>query len=126
IVEGLIGESSRDMSPTGIIRIDVLKDSAATTLYGAQASNGVIVINTKKPQAGKINVSYNNYVQYNKLPSDRKYDVLSPEEYVMANYEHAKLRSEADLRNFEKYYGKYDDLELYKYKPGTNWQDELF
>src|SRR5699024_5109423 len=126
IVDGFIVGSIRDIPPSDIISIDVLKDAAATALYGAQASNGVIVINTKKPQAGKINVSYNNYVQYNKLPSDRKYDVLSPYEYVMANYEHAKLRSEADLRNFEKYYGKYDDLELYKYKPGTNWQDELF
>ncbi|HLR32797.1 MAG TPA: SusC/RagA family TonB-linked outer membrane protein, partial [Fodinibius sp.] len=126
IVDGFVVGSIRDIPPSDIISIDVLKDAAATALYGAQASNGVIVINTKKPQAGKINVSYNNYVQYNKLPSDRKYDVLSPYGYVMANYEQAKLRSEADLRNFEKYYGKYDDLELYKAKPSTNWQEELF
>jgi TonB-linked SusC/RagA family outer membrane protein len=44
----------------------------------------------------------------------------------MANYEYAKLRSDTDVENFEKYFGKYGDLELYKDKKPTDWQDKLF
>lgn len=126
VVDGFIVNTIRDIPPTDIETINVLKDAAATAIYGAQASNGVIVITTKNPVAGKISVSYNGFVQSKYLPGDRKYDVLSPYEFVMANYELAKLRSEADVRNFERFFGKYDDLELYQQKRPTDWQDELF
>ncbi|MEZ4883973.1 MAG: TonB-dependent receptor [Chitinophagales bacterium] len=126
VVDGFIVPSIRDIPPTDIESINVLKDASATAIYGAQASNGVVVITTKRPKAGKISVSYNNFLQYKYLPEDRRYEVLSPYEYVLANYEYAKLRSDADLRNFEKFYGKYDDLELYQQKRPTDWQEELF
>lgn len=126
VVDGFIVNSIRDIPPTDIESINVLKDAAATAIYGAQASNGVIVITTKNPVAGKIAVSYNGFVQTKQLPGDRKFEVLSPYEFVMANYELAKLRSDADVRNFERFFGKYDDLELYKNKRPTDWQDELF
>ncbi|WP_186756686.1 SusC/RagA family TonB-linked outer membrane protein [Echinicola salinicaeni] len=126
VVDGFIVGSIRDIPPTDIETITVLKDAAATAIYGAQAANGVIVITTKTPKAGKTTVSYNNFFQWKSLPKDRKYEVLDPYEYVLANYEYAKLQSDAAVRNFEKFYGVYDDLELYKQKPGTDWQDELF
>ncbi len=126
VVDGFIVNSIRDIPPTDIESISVLKDASATAIYGAQASNGVVVITTKRPVAGKISVSYNGFLQVKELPNDRKYEVLSPYEYVMANYEYAKLRSDADTRNFEKFFGKYDDLELYQQKRPTDWQEELF
>lgn len=126
VVDGFIVNSIRDIPPTDITSINVLKDAAATAIYGAQAANGVVLITTRKPVAGKVSVSYNGYAQLKTLPQERKYDVLSPYEFVMAQYEFARLRSDADVRNFEKYFGKYDDLELYKDKKPTDWQDELF
>ncbi|MCB9082041.1 MAG: TonB-dependent receptor [Lewinellaceae bacterium] len=126
VVDGFIVSSIRDIPPTDIESISVLKDASATAIYGAQASNGVIVITTKRPVAGKISVSYNGFLQTKTLPGDRRYEVLSPYEFALANYEIARLRSDADLRNFEKFFGKYDDLELYKARRGTDWQEELF
>lgn len=126
VVDGFIVSSIRDIPPTDIESINILKDAAATAIYGAQAANGVVVITTKQPTAGKITVSYNGFAQFKQLPEDRRYDVLSPYEFVQANYEYAKLNSEADLRNFEKFFGKYDDLELYQQKRPTDWQQELF
>ncbi|GAB3657958.1 TonB-dependent receptor [Echinicola sediminis] len=126
VVDGFIVGSIRDIPPTDIETITVLKDAAATAIYGAQAANGVIVITTKTPKAGKTSISYNNFFQWKNLPKDRKYEVLDPYEYVLANYEYAKLQSDAAVRNFERFFGVYDDLELYKQKPGTDWQDELF
>lgn len=126
VVDGFIVSSIRDVPPTDIESINVLKDAAATAIYGAQASNGVVVITTKKAQAGKAKVSYNAFYQLKQLPKDRKYEVLDPYEFVLANYEFAKLNSDAAVRNFERFYGVYDDLELYKQKAPSDWQEILF
>ena len=126
VVDGFIVNSIRDVPPSDIESINVLKDAAATAIYGAQASNGVVVITTKRPKAGSISVSYNGFYQAKYLPSDRKYEVLSPYEFTLANYEYARLTSDAATRNFERFFGVYDDLELYKNKRPTDWQDELF
>ncbi len=126
VVDGFITNSIKGVPPNDIASISVLKDAAATAIYGAQAANGVIIITTKNPVAGKVSVSYNGYAQFKTLPLERKYDVLDPYEFVMVQYERAKLRSDADLRNFERYYGKYDDLALYNDKKPSDWQDELF
>ncbi|HOY48869.1 MAG TPA: TonB-dependent receptor [Flavobacteriales bacterium] len=126
VVDGFIVSSIRDIPPTDVESITVLKDAASSAIYGARASNGVIVITTKKAAAGKTEVSYNGFVQFKNLPNDRKYQVLSPYEFALANYEYAKLRSESDVEAFEKYFGVYDDLDIYKDKKPTDWQDELF
>lgn len=126
VVDGFIVDGINDIPPTDIESINVLKDAAATAVYGAQAANGVVVVTTKNPKAGKTTVSYNNFFQFNNLPADRSYDVLSPYEYVFANYEYAKLQSQTSLENFERYFGVYDDIDIYRNRPGTDWQDELF
>lgn len=126
VVDGFIVSSIRDIPPTDIESINVLKDAAATAIYGAQASNGVIVITTKTPSAGKITVSYNGFLQAKELAGDRRYEVLDPYEFVLANYEYAAVQSQAALDNFERFFGVYDDLELYKNRPGTDWQEKLF
>jgi len=48
-----------DFDPNRIESITILKDAAATALYGSRAANGVVVITTVKPKPGKLNVSYN-------------------------------------------------------------------
>jgi TonB-linked SusC/RagA family outer membrane protein len=126
VVDGFIVGSIRDIPPSDISSITVLKDAASTAIYGAQAANGVILVTTKNPTAGRTVVNYNGYVQFKTFPQERKYDVLDPYDFVMMQYEYAILRSESDLTNFERYFGKYDDLELYKYKKPTDWQNELF
>ena len=126
VVDGFIVGNIDNIPVNDIASIDVLKDAAATAIYGAQASNGVIVVTTKSPVAGKTSISYNNYFQFSQLPQDRKYKVLDPYEFVLANYEYEALRGETAIEGFEKYYGKYDDLELYKQRKATDWQDELF
>lgn len=126
VVDGFIVPSIRDIPPTDIETMTVLKDASSTAIYGARAANGVILITTKKPVAGKTIVTYGGFMQFKSLPQDRRYEVLSPYEYVMANYEYAALRGDSDVEAFEKYFGKYDDYELYKSKKPTDWQDKLF
>lgn len=124
IVDGFPVNSINDIAPTDIASIDILKDAATAAIYGARGSNGVVIITTKSAKGGKTSISFNSFVQARTLP--RKLEVLSPYEYVLANYEYAKLRTQADVDAFSKYFGVYQDLELYKYQRGTDWQKELF
>ncbi|MBX2840519.1 MAG: SusC/RagA family TonB-linked outer membrane protein [Flammeovirgaceae bacterium] len=60
-----------DINPNDIASMTVLKGPAATALYGIRASNGAIIITTKKGKKGKPRVSFNSYFtvdQVNKLP----------------------------------------------------------
>lgn len=124
IVDGFPVGSINDISPADIASIDILKDAATAAIYGARGANGVVIVTTKTPKAGRTTVSYNGYGQARTLP--KKLKVLSPYEFVLAQYEYARLRNQTEVDNFTKYFGAYDDLDLYKYQKGTNWQDELF
>jgi TonB-linked SusC/RagA family outer membrane protein len=52
-------ETISDMNMDRVESISILKDAASTAIYGSKAANGVIVVETKKPQAGKLRVNYN-------------------------------------------------------------------
>lgn len=63
VVDGIAGVNIQNINPNDIASIDILKDGAASAIYGTRGSNGVIVITTKKGNTdGKISVSYNGYV----------------------------------------------------------------
>lgn len=48
-----------DMDPNRVETINILKDAAATAMYGSRAANGVVVITTRAPKAGEVTISYN-------------------------------------------------------------------
>lgn len=58
MVDGQLRSSLSDINPEDIESMDVLKDAGATALYGARASNGVILITTKSGKAGRAEVSF--------------------------------------------------------------------
>ena len=62
VIDGVPGGSIEDLSPNDIESIDVLKDAASSAIYGARASNGVILVTTKKGKAGHVQVSFDGYL----------------------------------------------------------------
>lgn len=58
------GSSLSSISTQDIETIDILKDAASAAIYGSRASNGVILITTKKGQEGKLQVTYDGYVGF--------------------------------------------------------------
>lgn len=65
VIDGFMIQSDDAMSqvnPADVESMIVLKDAAATSIYGARAGNGVIVITTKKAKKGQTNVSYETFV----------------------------------------------------------------
>ena len=79
-----IGNAIAGLNPQDIERIDVLKDAAATALYGIKAANGVIVITTKKGHVGKPVISYNMNLSYKRRPryTDRRIDLMNSKERI--------------------------------------------
>ena len=118
VVDGFVVKNISDVAPSDIASIDVLKDAASTAIYGAQGANGVVVITTKSGKEGKVSLSLNSYIGVKRTSNQIK--VLNPYEYVYYQYELDQGSS------FQNYYGRFQDLDIYKSDPGINWQDEVF
>ena len=84
-----IGNAIAGLNPQDIERIDVLKDAAATALYGTKAANGVIVITTKKGHIGKPIITYNATVTMRRRPryTDRQINVMNSAERIQFSRE---------------------------------------
>lgn len=95
------------INPSDIETFTVLKDASATAIYGSRASNGVIMITTKKGVSGKpkINFSTQNAVSV----INRKIEVLSPDQLRTYVSEHGSEAQKAMLGT-----------------ANTDWQDEIY
>ncbi len=82
VLDGIIGVSATtimDLDPNQVESITLLKDAAATVIYGSQAANGVVVIETKAPVAGTLRFTYNGSYKL-EMPDLSVYNLLNAEE----------------------------------------------
>ena len=143
IVDGFPVSSIADISPNDIASMDVLKDAAATAIYGAQGANGVIVITTKEPATDSedkmvFHVDYSGYMGWKKVAS--KYDLLSAKDFILMQREWQALAKNGDPDNyFFKFFDRTFDTErgtatetniakIIESWEGTetDWQDKTF
>ncbi len=106
------------VNPSDIESIEILKDAAATAIYGARAANGVVLITTKTGKKGRDIVSFE--ANYGVQNVSKKIDVMGAQEY-------AALVNEAYTN--DKLTAPYDAAALAKIAllgNGTNWQNELY
>lgn len=104
------------INPNDIETFTVLKDASATAIYGSRASNGVIIITTKKGSEGKIKVAYNSTYSY-KDPYNRV-NVMGADEFrqtILNQYPETTTAGQ-EIR---------DILNMYP-DASTDWQDEIF
>src|SRR5205085_8626379 len=73
----LLGSSVAGINVNDIETFDILKDAAATALYGARAMNGVVVITTKKGKSGKPVISYTANFSTQLKPSYNNYNIMN-------------------------------------------------
>ena len=107
------------INPSDVESIEVLKDAAATAIYGSRGANGVILVTTKKGKAGRVQLSYDGSIGQQQVL--KKIDVLTAPDFAI-------------LRN-EALYDAYPNLGKFQYLTqdkidqlgeGTNWQKEAF
>jgi len=80
VIDGIPGGNMTNVNSEDIESIDVLKDGAASAIYGTRASNGVIMITTKKgSKDGNLYVKYNSSISINKAKNEL--DILNSEQY---------------------------------------------
>lgn len=103
VIDGVPGGNLHNINSNDIESIDVLKDGAASAIYGTRGSNGVIVITTKKGTTdGKVRTEYNGYVSFDFAHKDL--EILNADE-------------------FRKY--KVDAGVATDFGANTNWMDEI-
>ena len=122
IVDGFPMSSISDIAPADIESIDVLKDASSAAIYGSRGANGVVIVTTKSAKSGKTSISYSAFGGIRNLA--KKLDVLSPYDYVTWQYEQALL--ENNLDTYVKYFGNFQDIDLYKDVKPNDWQELVF
>ncbi|WP_447640555.1 TonB-dependent receptor [Paracnuella aquatica] len=110
IIDGVPGSLS-DINPDDIDNISVLKDAASSAIYGARASNGVILVTTKKGRMGSLQVRYNMYV--GKQNITRRPDFLP-------SWQQAELYNEALENEGKGKNAKWSDDDIQKFKDGSD------
>lgn len=123
IVDGFAKDDIKDISSSQIQSIDVLKDAASTAIYGSRGANGVIIVTTKSGTQGKLSVAYSGYAGIKQIA--KIMDILSPYQFAQKQYERA-VWNNAVSNEYERYFGNFEDMDLYNFMNGTNWQKETF
>ena len=103
------------INPSDIVSMDILKDASATAIYGSRASNGVIMITTRRGKSGEAIITYDGYVGWQSMP--KKLDVLNLQQYAS----HYNDITDAHIKEASSTYIRADLM-----GKGTDWQDELF
>jgi TonB-linked SusC/RagA family outer membrane protein len=106
------------INPSDIESIEILKDASATSIYGARAANGVVLITTKSGKRGTDLISFD--ATYGVQSVVKKIDVMNALEY-------AELSNEAYMN--DGLAPPYDETEMQQIRQnpeGTDWQDEVF
>ena len=86
VIDGIPGADITAVAPDDIVSIDVLKDAAATAIYGNRAASGVIMVTTRRGKKGQSRVTYSGYAAQEKVSG--KLDLMNASRlrsYVTAN-----------------------------------------
>lgn len=117
IIDGIEG-SLANLNPNDIDQISILKDASSTAIYGSRASNGVVLVTTKKGAAGQVSVNY-----------DMSYGLQQPTALptVVDSWVYAELYNEAAVNSGRSTKFTAEDIAGYR-NGGTNvkWINELY
>lgn len=112
VIDGNIVESMNYLNPNDIESVEVLKDASAAAIYGNRASNGVVLVTTKKGQAGDIQINFDS--KWGIQTPTNTFDFLNAREY--ADYRNAANDNDGDPRAVPNDTGFDPSID-------TDWQD---
>ena len=107
VLDGVIGVDATtimDLDPEQVESITLLKDAAATVIYGSEAANGVVVVETKAPAPGKLRFTYNGNYEL-QWPDLSVYDLMDAEEKL----EYERMAGVFSTTSQLNYYNKYKE-----------------
>ncbi len=117
VIDDFIGGDLSTIDMNDVQSIQVLKDASATAIYGSRASNGVVIVTTKKGQSGKPQVGFSSFFSFGQVM--RKFDLMSAAQYAESVNEQFRVFGKPDAFSQEEISG-------FRTNGGTDWQDEVF
>ncbi|MDR1224815.1 MAG: TonB-dependent receptor [Tannerella sp.] len=121
LIDGLEGDIN-SVDPADIESFSVLKDASATAVYGVRGANGVVLINTKRGEEGKLKISFRSNLSLSKLQRLPDY---------VGSYDYASLVNEALISRGDQPKYSAGDLDIIRYGldrdlfPDVDWQKEI-
>ncbi|HEY1007544.1 MAG TPA: TonB-dependent receptor [Sphingobacteriaceae bacterium] len=113
------------ISPEDIESIEVLKDAAAAAIYGSRASNGVILVTTKKGRAGRTNIDFG--MQLGSSRPTNKGDFLNAAEYrELIGESMANVDYWGEYANAAEFFADWTGTDDWNQNYSTNWVDQSF
>ena len=133
IVDGFPMSSLASVPADQIKSINVLKDAAATAIYGSRGASGVVIVTTNNAVEGQTSVSYNGYIQV-KDSRDNVRDVMDPLDYIKFSLGYARDYNSSNYIDQLKYFGMSDaygneygnNYSYYKNSKTHNYQSDLY
>lgn len=126
VIDGIPSGDLNNLDPKDIESLEVLKDASSAAIYGSRASNGVIIITTKKgSQDGKLHVNVDTY--FGTQSAWKKLDLLNTDQYIQyatALLGNAGIAMPGRLSDLNK--PIYDGAAQTFAQTHTDWQDVLF
>ena len=125
VIDGFPTESGlQTLSPDQIESITVLKDAAASSLYGSRAANGVLLVTTKQAKVGQKSIVFSSYYGVQTVTKHGRPDLMNAPEFAEFKKEYYE-----DAATYEGYTGgvpaQYQNPAQYAPNSGTNWFDVL-
>jgi TonB-linked SusC/RagA family outer membrane protein len=120
IVDGLPFDNLNDIAPEDIQSIEILKDAASTSIYGARASNGVILITTKRAQEGYSSFNYSGFVTSQTLT--RNFDIYDGQGFYEFRTDAWKARLDLENPPLRFVWNEFE-LDLIYNDNIVNWED---
>jgi TonB-dependent starch-binding outer membrane protein SusC len=108
------------INPSDIESITILRDADATSIYGSQGANGVILITTKKGKPGKTTFNLNLNTQFNSVA--RPVQLLNTPQYLQLRREAFAVDSITPTNDPNDYLGYAPDLTIFDQNKYTNWE----
>ena len=122
VVDGVPGANIDDLSPNDIESIDILKDAASSAIYGARASNGVILVTTKKGKPGHVQVTFDGYMGWQN-PNTNDVTPLNAKQYMEINDKAYTIQGVSTYDWATLIPKQYAQIMSGKWN-GTNWLEE--
>lgn len=112
IIDGVMSTAGLDViAPSDIESIEVLKDAASTAIYGSRASNGIIIVTTKKGKTGKAKITFNTNIGVQNLINKQK--VLNASQF----------KEILDAATDNTYLWDKEEQRMFDAGRSTDWQD---
>jgi TonB-linked SusC/RagA family outer membrane protein len=135
VIDGVVSDNMNYLNPMDIEKIDILKDASSTAIYGSRATNGVVMITTKKgdTNAAKTTVSYDGY--YGVKTVANMPDFMDGDQFMKFRFMRYLISSmntttgattwEMTESNFKNFWGGDSQVvkDMYLNKNYTNWAD---